>query len=179
MLINLNVDSLKVFAGKLDLSKTLTRKPELVAALDKELRVNLQGIVARLSGTERKALAQAVNNGGMVVRENFNAMYGVEMPNLEPWTYGRKDTSLLLMFGECRAGRFVMSEELWESLESVIPEPAKPAVSVVDAIPEIYQPAETGLRKAAPRPVRVYESSETAPLELRSVMQLVGWASCR
>jgi hypothetical protein len=100
MLINLNVDSLKVFARKLDLSKTLTRKPELVAALDKELRVHLQGIVARLSETERKALAQAVHNGGMVVRENFKAMYGVEMPNLEPWTYGRKDTSLLLMFGE-------------------------------------------------------------------------------
>jgi hypothetical protein len=173
MPVNLNVDSLKVFARKLDLSKTLTRKPELVAALDKELRVNLQGIVARLSETERKALAQAVHNGGTVARESFKALYGVEMPSLEPWTYGRKDTSLLLMFGECRAGRFVVSGELRESLERVIPEPAKPAVSVVDAIPEIYQPAETGWRKAAPRPVRVYESSETAPLELRSVLQLV------
>jgi hypothetical protein len=48
MLNNLNVDSLKVFARKLDLSKTLTRKQELMAALDKELRVNLQGIVVRL-----------------------------------------------------------------------------------------------------------------------------------
>ena len=126
MLTDLNVDSLKVFARKLDLSKTLTRKPELVAALDKELRVNLQGIVARLSDTERKALAQAVHNGGIVARESFKAMYGAEMPNLEPWTYHRKDTSLLLMFGDYLAGCFVVSEALSESLQRIIPEPARP-----------------------------------------------------
>jgi hypothetical protein len=171
--MDLNVDSLKAFARKLDLSKTLTRKPELVAALDKELRVNLEGTVARLSKTERKALAQAVHNGGVVARESFKAMYGVEMPDLGPWTYHSRDASLLLMFGECLAGRFALSEALTEPLQRILPEPARPAVSVVDAIPEIYQPEKTGWRAAAPRPVRVYESSETAPLELRSVLQLV------
>ncbi len=173
MLNNLNVDSLKVFARKLNLPKTLTRRDELIAALDKELRLNLSGVLARLSETEHRALAQAVHNGGTVARESFKAMYGVEMPNLEPWAYHRKDASLLLMFGECLAGRFAVSEALRESLQLIIPEPARPAVSVVDAIPEIYQRVKTGWREAAPRPVRVYESSETAPLELRSVLQLV------
>ena len=132
--------------------------------------MNLQGIVARLSETESKALAQAVHNGGTAARESFKAMYGAEMPNLEPWTYHRKDTSLLLMFGDYLAGCFVVSEALSESLQRIIPEPA---VSVVDAIPEIYQPAKSGWRQPEPRPVRIFESSETTPLELRSVLQLV------
>ena len=144
-----------------------------MAALGRELRVNLQGIVARLSETESKALAQAVHNGGTAARESFKAMYGAEMPNLEPWTYHRKDTSLLLMFGDYLAGCFVVSEALSESLQRIIPEPARPAVSVVDAIPEIYQPAKSGWRQPEPRPVRIFESSETTPLELRSVLQLV------
>jgi hypothetical protein len=33
----------------------------------------------------------------MVARESFKAMYGVEMPNLEPWAYHRKDASLALL----------------------------------------------------------------------------------
>ena len=41
------------------------------------------------------------------------------------------------------------------------------------AIPEICQPAKTAWREAAPRPARIFDSSETAPLELRSVLQLV------
>ena len=53
MFKDLNVDSLKVFARKLDLPRTLTRKLELTAALDKELRSNLPGIVARLSERRR------------------------------------------------------------------------------------------------------------------------------
>ncbi|MBN1567167.1 MAG: hypothetical protein JXA73_04945 [Acidobacteria bacterium] len=173
MFNNLNVDSLKVFARKLNLTKTLTRRDELKTALDKELRSNLPGVVARLSETEHMALEQAVHNGGTVAHESFKAMYGVEMPNLESWTYHRKDVSLLLMFGECLSGCFVVSEGLRESLQRIIPEPARPAVSIVDAIPEIYHPVKTGWREAAPRPVRIYESSETAPLELRSVLLLV------
>jgi hypothetical protein len=173
MLINLSVGSLKVLARRLGLSKTLTRRPELLAALDKELRLNLQGIVARLSETERKALAQAVHSGGMVARESFKAMYGVEMPNLEPWTYHRKDASLLLMLGEHLSGRFAVSETLRGSLQRIIREPARPAVSVVEAIPGSFQPVKKGWREATPRQVRVYESSEIALLELRSVLQLV------
>ena len=41
MFKDLNVDSMKAFASKLDLPRILTRKPELIAALDKELRSNL------------------------------------------------------------------------------------------------------------------------------------------
>jgi hypothetical protein len=173
MLKDLNVDSLKVFARKLNLPKTLTRKPELMAALDKELRSNLPGIVDRLSETERKALVQAVHNGGEVARESFKANYGVEMPDLEPWTYRRKDPSLLLMLGEASAGRFAVFDELMESLRRFVPEPPKPKISALDILPEIYQPEKRGWRKAIPRQVRVYESSEIAPIELRSVLQLV------
>jgi hypothetical protein len=173
MFKDLNVDSLKVFARKLDLPRTLTRKLELTAALDKELRSNLPGIVARLSETECKILAQAVHGDGEISRENFKAMYGVEMPNLELWTYHRKDASLLLMMGDGSAGRFVVFDALKESLRRFVPKPPKPAMSVLDIIPEIHQPAKKGWKEAASRQVRVYESSEIAPLELRSVLQLV------
>ncbi len=173
MLNNLNVDCLKVFARKLNFPKTLTRREELMSALDKELRSNLPGVIGRLSENEYKALAQAVHNGGTVARESFKALYGVEMPDLKPWTYHRKDASLLLMLGECLGGCFAVSEALMESLQSIIPMPAKPAIAVVEAIPEIYRPAKTGWREPAPRPVRIFESSEIAPLELRSVLQLV------
>ena len=100
MFKDLNVDTMKTFARKLDLPRILTRKSEPMTALDQELRSNLARIVHRLSETERKALAQAVHNGGVVARESFKAMYDVEMPNLEPWTYRSKDPSLLLMLGE-------------------------------------------------------------------------------
>jgi hypothetical protein len=173
MLNNLNVDSLKVLVRKLNLPKILTRRDELMAALDKELRSNLPGIVERLSETEHKALAQAVHNGGTIARESFKAMYGVDIPDLEPWAYHKRNASLLLMFGEYLAGCFVVSEALRKSLQGIIPEPARPAVSVVDAVPEIYQPAKTGWRKPTPRPVRIFASAEIAPLELRSVLQLV------
>ena len=116
MFKDLGVDSMKVFARKLDLPRTLTRKSELTAALEKELRSNLPCIVTRLSETERKALAQAAHKGGEIARESFKAMYGVEMPVLEPWTYRRKDASLLLMFGEGSSGRFVVFDELLDSL---------------------------------------------------------------
>jgi hypothetical protein len=58
LLNNLNADSLKVFARKLNLPKTLARRDELMAALDKELRLNLSGVLARLSETENKELAR-------------------------------------------------------------------------------------------------------------------------
>jgi hypothetical protein len=57
MFKDLNVDSMKVFARKLGLPRTLTRKTDLMVALDKELRSNFPGIVARLSEIEHKALA--------------------------------------------------------------------------------------------------------------------------
>ena len=87
MFKDLNVDTMKAFTRKLDLPRILTRKPELIRALEKELRSNLARIVNRLSETERKALAQAVHNGGVVARESFEAMHGVAMPDLEPWSY--------------------------------------------------------------------------------------------
>ena len=174
MFKDLNVDSLKVFARKLDLPRTLTRKLELTAALDKELRSNLPGIVARLSETECKVLAQAVHGGGEISRESFKAMYGVEMPNLELWTYHRKDPSLLLMMGEGSAGHFVVFEALKESLRRFVPKPPNPAISVLDIIPEIHQPAKNGWREAASRQVRVYESSEIDRCATDAIMALTG-----
>jgi hypothetical protein len=173
MFKELSVDTMKAFARKLDLPRILTRKPELTAALEKELRSNLARIVTRMSETERKALAQAVHNGGVVAREGFEAMHGIAMPNLEPWTYHRKDPSLLLMLGEGSSGRFVVFDPLLESLQRLVPEPVKPAVISLDAIPEIHHPAKKGWREFAPRQVHVYDGREIAPLELRSVLQLV------
>ncbi len=174
MLRDLNVDSLKIFARKLNLPKKLTRKDELLAALDKELQSNLPGIVARLSEAERQLLAHAVHSGGEVARENFKAMYSVEMPNLDRWAYSRKDASLLLMFGKGWEGGFAIFDALMESLQRVVPKPPKPNITTLDAIPKIHQPAKKSWREAIPRQVRIYESSEIAPLELRSVLQLVG-----
>lgn len=173
MFQDLNVDTMKAFARKLDLPQILTRKTELMTALEKELWSNLARIVTRLSETERKTLAQAVHNGGVVARESFEAMHGIAMPNLEPWTYHRKDPSLLLMLGEGSSGRFVVFDPLLKSLQRLVPEPPKPAVFSLDAIPEIHRPAKKGWRETAPRQVHVYESCEIAPLELRSVLQLV------
>ncbi len=173
MFKDLNVDTMKAFARKLDLPRILTRKAELTAALEKELRSNLARIITRLSETERKALAQAVHNGGVVSRESFEAMHGIAMPNLDPWNYNWKDPSLLLMLGEGSTGRFAVFDPLLDSLQRLVPEPAKPAVFSLDTIPEIHRPAKKGWREAAPRQVHVYNSREIAPLELRSVLQLV------
>jgi hypothetical protein len=173
MLKDLNVDSMKVFARKLALPRTLSRKSDLTAALERELRSNLPVIVARLSEIECRVLALAVHSDGRITRERFKAMYGVDMPDLQPWTYRSKDSSLLLMLGEGSSWRFVVTDALTESLKRILPKPPEATVSSLDVVPEIHHPAKRDWREAAQRPVHVYECSEIAPLELRSVLQLV------
>lgn len=173
MLKDLNVDSMKSFARKLGLPRAIARRPDLVDALDRELQLNLPGIVARLSEIECKALALAVHGDSGITCERFKAMFGVDMPDLEPWSYRSKDPSLLLMLGEGSSWRFVVSDALLESLQRIVPKPPEATVPSLDVIPEIHHPARRGWREAAPRPVHVYQCSEIAPLELRSVLQLV------
>lgn len=173
MLEDLNVDSMKVFARKLGFPRTVARKPALMAALGNELHSNLPGIVARLTEIECKGLALAVHGDGRITRDRFKAMFGVDMPDLEPWTYRSKDPSLLLMLGRGSSWRFVVSDELLEPLRQVVPKPPVATVSALDVVPEINNPAKRGWREAALRPVHVYASSEIAPLELRSILQLV------
>ena len=173
MFKDLGVDTMKAFARRLELPRNLMRKPELMTALDQELRSNLMRIVHRLSETERRVLAQAVHNGGIVAGESFEAMHGIAMPNLEPWTYRRKDASLLLMLGEGSSGRFEVFQPLIESLQRLVPELPVPTLFSIDVIPEIHHPAKKGWRNASSRPVHVHKSCDIAPLELCSVLQLV------
>ncbi len=173
MLKDLNVDTMKVFARKLSLPRTLSRKSDLTSALDRELQSNLAGIVAQLSETECRVLALAVHGDGSITRERFKAMCGIDMPNLEPWSYQSKDPSLLLMFGAGSSWRFVVTDALLEPLQRILPKPPEATASSLDVIPEIHHPAKQGWREAVQRQVCVYQSSEIAPLELRSVLQLV------
>jgi len=173
MFKDLNVDTMKAFARKLDLPRTLTRKSELETALEKELRLNLGRIVTRLSETERKVLAQAVHNCGAVTRDSFEAMHGIAMPNLAPWKYRSKDPSLLLLLGEGLSARFDVFDPLLDSLQHLVPEPPKPAIFALDTIPEIHHPGKKHWTETSPRPVHIFNSCEIAPLELRSVLQLV------
>ena len=101
MLEQLNVDSLKALSGQLDLPRTLTRRSELMTALEEELRSHLPGILGRVSDTEGKVLAQAVHCGGEIYRGRFAAINSVELPDLSPWTLRRKDVSLLHMLDHC------------------------------------------------------------------------------
>src|SRR5438132_12647358 len=76
LLWGLNADVLSTLARKLKI-RTITRKPELIDALDQLIQQNVGRILELLSDTERKLVAEAAFNGGRIDTARFEAKYGV------------------------------------------------------------------------------------------------------
>ena len=66
LLWSLNTNVLKALTRRLGLAKTVTRKPDLIAELDRYLLENLRDLLSHLSEVENKVLVEAAYNNGQV-----------------------------------------------------------------------------------------------------------------
>ncbi len=172
LLLSLNADVLKALARRLGLSKTLTRKADLVAELDRYLRESLRDLLRHLSEPEKNLLAETAYNDGEVDPLRFQAKYGMECPLPERPSYGAtKDSPLLLLLGD-RYGPCELPPRLAEQLRAILDKPAEVTVRLTESLPAVYDPPKSWRERAA-RPIHVHEGERIVFAELRSVLRLV------
>jgi hypothetical protein len=172
LLPTLNADVLKAFARQLALPKTLTRKPELVAELDRYVRERLSNLLAHCSVTEKQLLAEAAHNRGRVDPTAFQAKYGKACPLPGNPRWGDRRTLLFLLL-DYRGENWEMPPSISERLRALLEKPAPVAVQVVESLPTEYTPPQGTWRKPPPRPIHVHEGERIVLSELRSVLKLV------
>lgn len=172
LLPTLNADVLKAFARQLRLAKTVTRKPELIAELDRYVREHLPNLLAHCSVTEKQLLAEAAHNRGRVDPTAFRAKYGVACPLPENPHWGTTKTLLLLLLDH-QGGMWEMPHSIAERLRVLLEKPAPVAIQTVETLPEEYTPPKDGWREPEVRPIHIHEGERIALPELRSVLKLV------
>ncbi|MCP4456298.1 MAG: hypothetical protein GY809_32975 [Planctomycetes bacterium] len=77
----MGVDTLKIFGKKLEISKTATRKVDIIAALSDKVNLHLVNVIRLCSKRELLCLREATYNGGKVPTTQFYGKYGVQCPS--------------------------------------------------------------------------------------------------
>jgi hypothetical protein len=170
----LRVDDLKAIAKRAGLSKTITRKPDLVAALNHFIETEPAQFVQGLAPTERSFLAEAIFNNNSVNPEVFSAKYNVDCPH--PGASGKNCSLLNMVIARDRdASEIYVARTISQILRPLLEKPAPPQPVKTDAIPETFDPyaEDGGTQGARHRPVHIYAGEQTVFPELRRVLQLV------
>ncbi len=170
ILDNMRADELKALAKTAGLPRTITRKPELVAELNRFVMNRLPECLQSLAASERHLLAEAAHNHGRVKPDVFVAKYGVRCPR--PGYFHRKDDASLIYLLIARdryTGEIRIPDAIVQPLQSLLQKPAAAAVSTLDAIPENLD-ADRGHGKPDVRTVHRFESERIALAELRRVL---------
>ncbi len=156
----------------------LTRKEQLVQAIERYSVAHLPEVVAKLSSAERLYMAEAVHQGRLLGNREFAAKHNMAAPS---WNrdYGyREETASLLPLFLYHPPRGSFEEpgvlDCWrDPLRGLLaePEPARPCPMA--ALPPTYRFKHRDCDEEEERPLRVYESERIAPLELPRVLRLV------
>ncbi len=169
---SLRVDNLKSLAKRVGIPKDVTRKPELIAALDRFLKANPASFVERLGPVEKDVLAEAVYNQNRVNRTVFSAKYQVEFPRLR--AYDKMGSLLEMVTTDDPEGLGIeVPKSIGELLKPLLEKPAAPRPATIEKIPETLDLREPD-KPARPddiRPIHVYSGERTALVELRRVLQ--------
>jgi hypothetical protein len=168
------VDALKSIARQAGIPKTVTRKPELIAALERFMKSDPAGFVERLAPIERNLLAEAVHNNNRIDPAVFSAKYKVDCP--VPRRYG--DAASLIAMVVVRAEHSSQLETprtIAALLKPFLEKPAAARPATIEQLPETLDlRADSAHHDATDvRPIHVYSGERTAFLELRRVLQLV------
>lgn len=176
----LRVDALKSIARKVGLPKTISRKTELVAALNQFMNSNPAGFLDRLDSTERDFLAEAVYNDNRVNLSVFSAKYDVDSPNLSPWN---KDCSLinLVIAHEYNSPEATVPQTIADMLRPLLKKPVAPKPVTCLQLPEKLELNEENTYDvpSGVRPIQIYSGERTALFELKRVLQLVQGSKVR
>lgn len=126
----MNVDTLKILARKLDTAKTVTRKADIISAIENELKHHLADVVGLCSKRERLCLSEAVYNEGKVLQSQFYGKYGDVCPSPVAYyhTYRRPDMREvspfpILAYGDDESPAVCVLKELVPGLRRVLKKP--------------------------------------------------------
>ena len=169
----LRVDTLKSIAKIAGISRSVTRKAELITALDRFVHTDPSGFVERLGSIERNMLAEAVYNNNCVNPVVFSAKYNVPCPRP---TWGKNASLIHMVIAEDRySDEIQVPQTVADMLRPLLEKPTHARPVTVDTIPETLDLA-SDLRRGDPttiRPIHLYAGQRTVFLELRRVLQLV------
>ncbi len=171
---SLRADTLKSIARRAGIPKSITRKTELIEALDRFMKTDPAGFVDRLGPIERNLLAEAVHNDNRVHPVVFSAKYKVACPQPHPWG-GEGSLIHLVITGNRYSSEIEVPKTIADILRPLLPRPASPKPASVEHIPERLDLTDKPGR-ADPtdiRPIRVFSGEGTVFFELRRMLGLV------
>ena len=171
---SLLVDALKSIAKRAGIPKTITRKPELIEALNRFIETDPARFVEGLAPSERTFLAEAVYNNNHVSPVVFSAKYKVDCP--QPGT-SRKDRSLLDMVirRDRDSSEIYVPQTVADILRPLLQKPESPKPVTIDAVPATFDPNDGGgdTNRIPVRPIHIHMGEQIVFNELRRVLQLV------
>ncbi|MFC1835310.1 helicase-associated domain-containing protein [Thermodesulfobacteriota bacterium] len=168
ILSDMVVPTLKNLCTRLGLEKSLSRKNELVEALDRHLETNLESVLQQLTVMERNLVTEVAYSKGGYNPEVFRAKYSASVVSKPHGYYSRHDADLTRIFYRVtEAGRYVMPPTLASRTRELS---AKPTPALVSAEPDI--PKEVPDKRFGSRRVRIHEGAETSLIELKKVLGL-------
>lgn len=169
----LRVDALKSIAKQAGLPKTITRKPELIEALNRFLETDPAAYVARLAPTERKFLAEAVHNNNRVSPAVFAAKYNTACPQPHPWDTHASLLNLVIV-QERGESEVEVPRTIADMLRPLLQKPAAPQPVTASQIPETLDLSGEGHNDpTAIRPIHIHLGERAAFVELARMLRLV------
>ena len=168
---------LKKWLSMLKINTTgITRKEQMVAALEQRVRLQLPDYLSFLSAEEKAFLAECAHHGEVPSLEGFKAKYGrpVYPPVGDPWG---AEARALKRYTDILVGRlylgeiFELASELVQPLKDALPRPASVAVRGVAGLPTAM--THNGWGRSGPRPIHIHESEQVSQQELMRVLRLV------
>lgn len=177
-LMNLNAEVQKSWlrhVGAWD--KTFTRKAQFAAAIEKQLRDNLDGFVNCLSDSEKHLLAESAHQGCLIGPREFEAKFGGPCPMPKAFYGYREEVSLLVAViclpRDAYEGEPELAGALIGPLQRLLPKPAAPQPHTLPELPKFWPSEQQHVGGEKIRPVHVHEGERIAPTELGRVLRLI------
>ncbi len=177
---SLRVDTLKSIAKQAGIPKSITRKAELIEALNRFVVSTPAEFVDLLGPIERNLLAEAVHNNNRVEPMVFSAKHQVACPQPNPFN---KNGSLIHMVitGDRYSSEIEVPQTIADLLRPLLPKPASPEPATVEDIPDTLDLTDERGR-ADPtdiRPIHIFSGERTVFFELRRMLQIVQGGKAR
>ncbi len=162
------VPTLKNLRTRLGLAKSLSRKDELVEAIERHLESNLESVLQQLTAMERKLVTEVAYSKGGYNPVVFRAKYSVSLVS-EPYGYDSQHHADLtrIFYRVTEEGRYNMPPTLASRVRALTDKPSAPRISAASDIPTEIPDKRFGSRR-----ICVHQGAETSLVELKKVLGL-------
>ncbi|AQQ71881.1 hypothetical protein SMSP2_02260 [Limihaloglobus sulfuriphilus] len=168
VLEQLRSEDLKLIARKLNLSRNITRKADLINEFQRLFENDLPKILDLCTDKQKTLLAEAAYGQGKVQKKTFKGKYGYPCPQRN-YSWPSKDISPfnLLVFNSEDGRHICVLPDIVESLRQLLPKPEKVTIKTADTIEKTYK------YDAAERPIHIFEGESVVFTELRQMLSMV------